>query len=342
MPWGPIRGHDRVADTVRAALREGRFPHAWLFVGPDGIGKLAFATRLAQALLCERNDPAGLEPCGRCPGCVQVDSRTHPDLYLVARPEDRHELPIASIRQLIADLGLKPSRGGRKVAVLDDADDLNEEASNALLKTLEEPPPGSVLILVGTAAELQLDTIVSRCRVVDFHPLAAEELAALIQERQIAGDPETAARLAARAEGSLALARGLAEPAFDAFRRNLVGNLARPDELDHPALARSLEAFIKEAGKESIEQRLRARLIFGELARFFRSVLWRVSGAEPPAADPADRAAIAELASRLKPEDVFALADRCLEAEYHLARKVYLPILLDAFTRDLGRALRRR
>lgn len=340
MSWGPIRGHDLVVDQLRAALAEDRFPHAWLFVGPGGIGKRAFAARLAQALLCDRHDERALDPCGDCPGCTQAAASTHPDLYVVARPEDRHELPIALIRQLISDLGLKPSRGRRKVAILDDADDLNDESANALLKTLEEPPPGSTLILIGTSPELQLDTIRSRCRVVRFEPLSTADLAPLLVEQGVSNDPDHAHSLADRAGGSLTLARALADPAFGAFRRELIEAIAVADDFDAPRLARRLESFIKEAGKESIDQRARARLIFAELARFFRALLWQTSGAEPPSTDPDDRQVIFQLASRLEPEDVFLLIERSLEADYHLARKVYLPVLLDSFTHDLGQAIR--
>lgn len=340
MPWGYVRGHDAVAEMLRQAARTGRFPHALLFVGPEGVGKRTFALRLAQALLCD--NPAGvLEPCEICASCLQVRAGTHPDLHLVGRPEDRHELPIAVIRDLCSELGLKPMRGTRKVAIVDDADEINDEAANAFLKTLEEPPEGSVLILIGTAPELQLDTIVSRCRVVRFDPIPQAELATILVEQELAS-PEQAERLAMRAEGSLSRARGFADPAFDQFRAEIIDTLARPGEIDAPGLARRLEAFIKDAGKESLAQRGRASLLFGELARFFRSVLWRTAGLAPPSADPTDQAASQALGQRLEPEDVFLLADRCLMADYHLQRRAYLPVLLDAFTSDMSRILRQQ
>ena len=141
MSWHSVRGHDRIVTLLRSNLRNGRFPHAFLFVGPDGVGKRTFARKLAQALLCERNPEALLDPCEACPGCVQAAAGTHPDLLEVARPEDRQELPIRVIRDLCAEFSLKPGRGIRKVAIVDDVDDMNDEAANAFLKTLEEPPP---------------------------------------------------------------------------------------------------------------------------------------------------------------------------------------------------------
>ncbi len=99
---------------------------------------------------------------------------------------------------------------------------------------------------------------------------------------------------------------------------------------------------MKEAGKESVRQRERAGLLMGELARFFRSVLWQTAGLEPPSPDPADRRAAVSLAERLEPEDVFLLADRCLEADYQIRRKANLPLILEALSADLGRLLGRR
>ena len=319
------------------AASAGRLPHAMLFVGPEGVGKRSFARRLAQALFCERNDPAALEPCEQCPSCRQVASGDHPDLHEVGKPEDRHELPIAVIRQLGQELSLKPMRGARKIAILDDADDLNAEAANAFLKTLEEPAEGALLILVGTSSELQLDTVVSRCRVVRFEPLSEPDLAAILLDRGLASDADEADRLARIAEGSLSRARGLADPDLAAFRRRLIDELADPRGFDPSGLARRLEEFIKDAGKESLPQRIRAAALFGELARFCRSLMFEAAGLVPPSPDPDDRAAVAALTNRLEPEDAFLLAERCLQAEYHLKRRVYLPVLLEAFTRDLGR-----
>lgn len=337
MPWLSLRGHDRVVESIRRAIRGGRLPHALLFVGPEGVGKLAFALRLAQALLCERVPEAELAPCGECPGCVQVLGGTHPDLLRVARPEDKHELPIRVIRDLCLDLGLKPARGGRKVAIVDDADDMNDEAANAFLKTLEEPPERSVLILIGTSAELQLDTIISRCRVVRFDPLPSDELAALLVEQGVAASAQGAERLAALGEGSVARARGLADPTLADFRRALFNDVVAPNGFDAPALAQRVEAFVKAAGKESAPQRERARLVIGELVRLFRGAFWRASGLQPPSADPRDLDAIAALGERLDTESILVLADRCLEADYHVRRKLAMNAILGSLAHDIGK-----
>jgi DNA polymerase-3 subunit delta' len=342
VPWHSLRGHDRVVTTLRRALAQGRFPHAFLFVGPEGIGKHSFALRLAQALLCERVPEAKLDPCGECPGCLQVMAGTHPDLLLVAKPEDRQELPIRIIRDLCLDLGLKPMSGRRKLAIVDDADDMNDEAAIAFLKTLEEPPSGSVLILVGTSAEGQLDTILSRCRVVRFDPLPEDELADLLREQGIADNSAEAARLARLAEGSVARARGLADPTLADFRRALFNEIAAPQGFDAPALARRVEEFLNKAGKEAGAKRLRARLVFGELLRLFRASFRHGAGLETASPDPDDDRAAGALAGRLDVESVLALADRCLEADYHVRRNLYMPLILDDLLHDIGKRINPR
>lgn len=339
MSWASVRGHDRVLAELRRANEHGRLPHALLFVGPEGIGKRLFAKTLAQALLCEGGGQAALEPCGACSACVQVNAGTHPDLLQVSKPVDKHELPIAVIRDLCADLGLKPMRGGRRVAIVDDADDLNDEAANAFLKTLEEPPPGSVLILIGTAQELQLDTVLSRCRVVRFDALSERDLAQVLVDRGIAANTDAAAKLAIVGEGSVKRAIGLSSDELAQFRRALIDELANQG-FDPPGLASKFEAFAKDAGKESVVQRERASLLVGELARFFRGVLWQTAGAAPPLPDERDRTAAGELAARLEPEDVFLLAERCLTADYQIQRRAYLPLILLSLMTDLAKGMR--
>jgi DNA polymerase III subunit delta' len=340
--WHSIRGHDRVVAELRRSLQQGRFPHALLFVGPEGIGKRTFAKTLAKGLLCEARPAADLDPCEACPGCLQVEGGTHPDFIEVARPEDKHELPIRVIRDLCDEFGLKPARGLRKVAILDDADDLNDEAANAFLKTLEEPPPGAVLILIGTSAEVQLQTIVSRCQVVRFDPLSQGDIAELLLEQGVVEDADVAAKLAALGDGSIQRAIGLADAELERFRRTLIDELVADHGFDPPAMAHRVLEYVKHSGKESVDQRRRASLLVGELSRFFRGVLWQTAGLAPPCPDDADRRAATALAGRLEPEDVLVLADRCLEAEYHIQRKLALNPILESFTHDLGKLINAR
>jgi DNA polymerase-3 subunit delta' len=264
---------------------------------------------------------------------------THPDLLEVARPEERSELPIQVIRDLCAEFGLKPARGPRKIAIVDDVDDMSEEAANAFLKTLEEPPPSAVLILIGTSAELQLETIVSRCQVIRFEPLSEPVLAELLLENRVAADRDDAVRLAALGEGSMGRAIGLADPDLERFRRELIDEVAGEHGFDPSQLAQRLQAFVKQGNKETAFQRRRVSLLVGELARLFRGVLWQTAALEPPCPDPSDRHAARALGERLEPEDVFVLADRCLEADYHLQRNLYIPMVLESLFHDIAKVI---
>src|SRR6516164_3341001 len=183
------------------ARKRGRLAHAYLFCGPPGVGKRLFANELAKALLCENPPGAQLEACDRCPACHQVEAGTHPDFFAAGRPEENLEIPIELVRELCRSFSLKAARGRGKVALLDDADDLNEYSANCFLKTLEEPPAGAVLILIGTRPDRQLPTIVSRCQVVRFAPLPQPLVAALLREQGVE-DQALVERLARLSGGS--------------------------------------------------------------------------------------------------------------------------------------------
>ena len=154
--------------------------HALLVQGPAGVGQLELAVKLAQSWLCEAAT-SGEPACNQCPSCKLFASGTHPDFQSVRRPDDALEFPIEVMRDLCQRFSLKSARGRGKVVIIDDADDLNEESANCFLKTLEEPPPRSVLILIGTSPDRQLSTIVSRCQVVNFAPLPPSEVASLLR-----------------------------------------------------------------------------------------------------------------------------------------------------------------
>jgi DNA polymerase-3 subunit delta' len=173
--------------------------------------------------------------------------------------------------------------------------------------------------------------------VVRFDPLAESEIADLLIEMGVAQDTADAARLAALGEGSVSRAIGLADAELERFRRSLIDEVAAEHGFDPPALAHRLRAHIEQAGKESVDKRRRASLLIGELARVFRGVLWQTAGLAPPCPDAADRKAAVALAQRLEPEDVFVLADRCVLADYHVQRRLYMPLIVESLMHDLGK-----
>ena len=339
MSWQRIRGHDAQVQSFAQAVRRGRLAHAYLFSGPPGVGKRLFARELAKALLCEAAGDE-LQACDECHSCIMVEAGTHPDFFAVSRPEGSNELPIELMRELCRSFTLKTARGRGKVAVLDDADDLNEASANCFLKTLEEPPPRSVFILVGTGSERQLSTIVSRCQVVRFAPLPEELVADILRSHELP-DPALIPRLARLSGGSPGQALALADPDLWAFRVKLLQELIQP-RANTPALAREWMDFVEEAGKESGPQRRRAGLVLRLLVLFLEDALAMSLGGEPRLAESADLALLRDLVARTTPDQLLAVLERCLEADTHLERYAQLVLvlesLLDATGQMLGKA----
>jgi DNA polymerase-3 subunit delta' len=195
MSLGDVRHQPRALGALSAALREDRLPHALLFCGPDGVGKELTAVALAERMLCHEpvhgastseNPAVDGRGCGVCRSCRLVRGGTHPDLHIIHRYLNREhpdadvrkrkglELSIDVIRHFVIEpIGLKPAMGRAKVFLVREAERMSGEAQNALLRTLEEPPDSSVLILLTTSPERLLATIRSRCRWVRFDPLPA-------------------------------------------------------------------------------------------------------------------------------------------------------------------------
>ena len=119
--------------------------------------------------------------CDRCPACAQVEAGTHPDALYLRTAEGKHELSVDDMREFCAQMSRKPTRGKRKIGIVEDADDFNASSSNSFLKTLEEPPPGALLLLVASDIGRQLPTILSRCQVVRFAPLSDADVAAILE-----------------------------------------------------------------------------------------------------------------------------------------------------------------
>ncbi|MCE9607972.1 MAG: DNA polymerase III subunit delta' [Planctomycetia bacterium] len=346
--WQGIVGHDDVVEQFRRRYASGRVTGTFLFVGPAGVGKRSFAGKLAQALLCRGGTALTLDPCGTCEDCRLVAAGNHPDLIGVAKPNDKSEIPLELLigrkenrnhEGLCHDIAMKPFRGGRRIAVIDDADFLNEEGANALLKTLEEPPPKSMLILIGTGSDRQLPTIRSRSQIVRFRPLAAVDLARLIRQAGLVDSEEDAERLALLAEGSLAQAARLADPALSAFRREWLEQLSS-GEWDSQTAAKMLVKFAEDAGKEASQRRERLRLGIGFLVDFFRAMLHLSTGAAPR--EDAELEGVAKNAARdfhVDAETLAAVIERCLDGVEHVDRNAHHVTLVDAMCDDIAKIL---
>jgi len=345
LSWQPIRGHDALIQSFRRAVQRGRLAHAYLFAGPPGVGKYTFARELAKALLCEGGSSTDevLTACDHCPACIQVEAGTHPDYYYAIRPPESHEFPISLMRELCHGFSLKTARGKGKVVLIDDADDLNEESANCFLKTLEEPPSRSVLILISSSLDRQLPTVVSRCQVIRFAPLPLPVVEEILQSRA-AGDEqepipsELLPRLVRLSGGSPGLALTLADPALWEFRRTFLLGLTRAP-LDSLALARSFVEFVETAGKESAALRGRARLVLRLLIDFLGDALALSQQGPARRTESEDRPLLDALLARVGPDVLLGMLERCLEADRQIERRVQLVLVLEGLLDSLARKL---
>ena len=272
MSWEHVKGHDVHIDEFARAVRRGRLAHAYLFTGPNGVGKRLFAIELAKTLLCEApSQEHPFQACDRCPACIQIDAGTHPDFAYARRPEDVHEFPAELMRELCQGFTLKSAHGRGRMVILDDVDDLNEESANCFLKTLEEPPPRSVLILIGSSVDRQLATIVSRCQVVRFAPLSVGNVREILRENGVE-DPALVDRFARLSGGSAGLALAFSDPELWDFQRAFLDGLAQA-AVDTVGLAESCIEFIEAAGKETAAHRKRAHLVLRLLIDFLEDAL---------------------------------------------------------------------
>jgi DNA polymerase-3 subunit delta' len=332
-----VLGHERVRAVVARALERDRLPPALLFDGPDGVGKKTLALAVAQAALCEAA-PAP-EPCGECRPCrrlatttaaerlaelrqeadhhpdedVRRNFRLHPDLVLAegwwltrtGRPRSEPEIRVDQVRDLVSEIAGAPFEARRRVFVIDDAHTMNDAAQNALLKSLEEPPPRSHVILVSSAVSGLRSTIRSRCQRLRFGPLPRAVIAAsLSRERGLGADD--ARLLAALAGGSLAAALSREAGGEERLRDELLRLLeAVPGQ----------DAFARLEAAESLEQAEDPAELLSVLRSLLRDLAALRAGASPAALlNPDVASRLQALADGPLGERAIGLADEAGEA----------------------------
>ncbi len=346
--------HQNIIDRFRKTVERDRLANTYLFVGLPGIGKRRFAMQLAEVLLCE-NRPDGFDSCGTCPACQQVRSLSHPDLILITKPPDKAFIPVEVFigdkehrrrEGLCHDIGLKPFRGGCKVAIIDDADFLNAEGANSLLKTLEEPPPHSLLILIGASEQRQLPTIISRSQVIRFDPLSTDQVKTILEQLSDFESEIPTDELAAASSGSVERALQLADPEVFRFRNDLFEQLATCDP-GRDDFSKTMIGFVDAAGKDSAKKRQRLTLL-GDLAiEFFRQWYLQSTGLENDSTDVQLCAHVAGPASRWQASDpdrgaeiAASAIDRCIEFQRQVAANVNQANAVEGWLIDLGKICR--
>lgn len=236
-PFSEIVGQEKAKGFLKRVMAGGKIPHAYLFTGIDGIGKTTTAVAFTQAINC--NEPVDGEGCGHCRPCRQLMNGNFVDLIFIE--PDGQNIKIEQIRDLNRTLSFKPLSGRYRVSIIHHAEMMTGEAANSFLKTLEEPPPGNILILKVTEPLDLLATIVSRCQKVPFRPLPSALIAEWLgNERGM--EEEGASVLAKLSEGSLGKAIDVCESDFLEERQNSLLRLTRLQGLsDERALEMALE-----------------------------------------------------------------------------------------------------
>lgn len=353
-----IIGQDEAVSRLLANMSAGRVPHAFLFAGPDGVGRQTTATALAAVLLCESPamDLAGRQAaCGKCEGCRMMRAESHPDFQLVYKELARfhddanvrgrvmQDLGIDVIRSfLIAPAGRSSTRGRGKVFVVLEADLLSIAAQNSLLKTLEEPPASVTIILVCLRPEQLLPTTRSRCSLVRFGPLPREFVTKKLAEAGV--DSTEADFWSALTDGSIGRALELSRAGMYDVKREVVEGLSRLPVGGDAKLAETLakhtdtlaEADVKRAKKDddaNLSKTLAVRRATGAMleviAAAYRDALTCATGAAADIVHNDQLTAVRAIAERFSPVELAEILEQLSRYERLLWRNVNPKIVWD-------------
>jgi DNA polymerase-3 subunit delta' len=328
-----LLGHEWAVDMLRRHVARGETRHAYLFAGAPGLGRRTLALRLAQALNCEKPVAPG-EPCLHCRTCKQIDAMQHPDLSIVqavdedGNAKDGGTLRVDQIREVQRTLNLKPYQSPYRVAMFLRFQEANDNAANALLKTLEEAPPHAILLLTADNPEQLLPTINSRCEILRLRPLPVEAITADLMERGV--DEDRARLLAHISGGRPGFARRLVEDASVLEKRE-----ERLNDLQTLLPSTRVEKF-SYAEKLAKDKDVMRQTILVWLS-YWRDVLLRVAGAETPLINIDRNMEIEFLAGRLDLSSARKVVSSHEEALEKMERNVNSRLLAEVLLMDLPR-----
>lgn len=293
-------------------LAANRLAHAYLFVGPQGLGKSEAALTVAKLVNCERNDGT---VCDACSSCRKITSGNHPDIYRLDRGEEE-AIKIEPVRELLSRTAFRPFEARRKVFIIKNIEDLTTEAGNVLLKTLEEPTASNLFLLTTSVPEKVLETIKSRCHNVSVHPVARAQLANALKKDFDLDEP-AAHFLAGFSEGCTGRARAFVESKLFS-RKNTT--------IDQVVLSKNSEAFFKKVvtSKEETKEMLDVLFVF------FRDILIVKSGASEDEVINRDRLTDLKLLSqKYLPGDVQNILTEIVKSSQLLSDNLNVKIALN-------------
>jgi DNA polymerase-3 subunit delta' len=319
MSFKDIKGQEQAIYALQQDLGAGRLAASYLFLGPQGIGKRKTAITLAKALNCQKEQ---LDSCDSCPSCLKIDAQSHPDIHCISQANGDY-IKIEDIRQLKKEIGLRPYEGRRKVFIIDNAHLFSAEASNALLKILEEPPGKACIVLISSKFALLFKTIVSRCRIMRFYPLAKSALAEILKE-DYRLDEAAAHFLAYYCEGRLGCGLELKDADILKEKNKVINEFAL---FSRPNMA---QAAIE--GKDALKNHLNI------LASWFRDIYMVKVGIPQTELINLDRKAdLLKLAQRYNFSDLQAVMSFISDSLRHLEENINPKLLLSNLRMELSK-----
>lgn len=361
MHFSEIRHQEAALSAIAGAFASDRLPHGFIFCGPSGVGKALAARALANVLMCDapkrgHSKTGAPEPCGQCDQCRLTEREAHPDLNWFRRSAEKSELTIDVVTRrpkspdgftINESVQFKPMQARCRVTVVEDAELMNGPAANAFLKTFEEAPEGSYLVLLVTALDRLLPTIRSRGRLVRFRALPDAFVSELLarDHKLSATDAAVVARFA---EGSMERAAELVRSDFAALRRKVLETLTR---LDGPAalnLADEINDWASEQAKSEIQtdakveentlRRLYLKRALALVASLMRdAALVRAGVPQAQLMNPDAAALIGQLAARLTPEALHGAARQFVDWQTAVDRNAHNQLLMENACLELSR-----
>ena len=268
MTFSDILAQDHITDHFRKTIASNHLSHAYIFTGQDGVGKTLLAKEFSKAIFCgEKED----DSCNLCHNCVRIENNHHPDIHWIEIEEKAKFLKIDNIRDLQHSVKLSPVESNYKIFIIKEADRMNEEASNCLLKTLEEPPASTIIILIANSLTPVKETIKSRCQIIRFHPIPAHIIEDQLIKRFDA-DTSKVGWISRFSSGSMGNAFELLEDNFYEKNSDIVNRIG-VSGIDNLLLAEEVIDNYLSSSETLEEKRQALRRILNCILQFYRDLL---------------------------------------------------------------------